>query len=787
MNYRHKQNFLNSITGELFVEEQFDANKYFNECFDKVSFQFDAKEERYKLVQRIVSENQNNYEKTSSQITDKLMDNYSVFINIGKYVSKIDNSVASIMNAEKTYSSLLQSLRKDVEEFTINFHHTNDRAVQHDNDHSQSECKPGYFDISNFNNQYLEQTDEDLNMETFLNPQKGTKRWLQEIPEMLKVYVDEKSYERAVEVVIQIRESDITQLDYNEKLKIDASYNYFIENLTLSMTKAIAIEEIQTLSSHLILLNCRHIAKESYLSWISKVIKSKTKSYLNSEDERFLSQSVESKVMIIVDTIISKLSLLLKEQQEFFEKYTEQIPAAESVNFEIEIMDWGRQEIKSLMQNISILFSSITTTNQLKQLLVFVTGIYAKANSNGVSWQFINDEQIIVNLKLALESIATICMKEKGSQYELKEYIVVLERAGLEKQNITFTSCSEIGNAFNSLFQLIIEFLNGFSIKSDVLFYLENYFFKEILANDIMSFISSKVNFASNCNLNVSAFSDSSGALPSTNQVLLNYAISLTSIKEALNLITEGDSVAKLKLKEFTNFLVEIHEKFLTELFRIKIEWHFAKSWNLSKDDYMQDSGAENVAPESCFISFYYLMSSLIKHLKERNCNSYIINTILLDSQFIVFLNTIQKVVELNKIYDTDLNFSKFGIRGLEFLITGVLFIRNAIQLLLGLDVNWNSDSRPTLENENPKHRGTIKSFLFLNEMLKGGISSAIQNSVSIITKKSELVDMLIKDLIKSFAKNRNMQPERFLKSIPKLNEDTINYIAQNKFELSKL
>ena len=38
-----------------------------------------------------------NYKKTSEQFIDNLIQNYTVFMNIGKYVEKIDKNIGSIM------------------------------------------------------------------------------------------------------------------------------------------------------------------------------------------------------------------------------------------------------------------------------------------------------------------------------------------------------------------------------------------------------------------------------------------------------------------------------------------------------------------------------------------------------------------------------------------------------------------------------------------------------------------------------------------------------------------
>ena len=46
------------------------------------------------------------------------MGNYEIFINIGKYVDKIDKNITQTISAQKEYSNLLSNLRKDIEEFS---------------------------------------------------------------------------------------------------------------------------------------------------------------------------------------------------------------------------------------------------------------------------------------------------------------------------------------------------------------------------------------------------------------------------------------------------------------------------------------------------------------------------------------------------------------------------------------------------------------------------------------------------------------------------------------------
>lgn len=77
--------------------------------------------------------------------------------------------------------------------------------------------------------------DSDFNIEEFLNPKKGTKRWLEEQPERLRVLIDEKKYEECKNLIKEIRYSELDLIDYETKLELDQVYNYFIEKLTVSI------------------------------------------------------------------------------------------------------------------------------------------------------------------------------------------------------------------------------------------------------------------------------------------------------------------------------------------------------------------------------------------------------------------------------------------------------------------------------------------------------------------------------------------------------------------------
>ena len=106
---------------ENFAGENFSSEKYFYDLLEGMSFTFNRKKERLRDVKNIIKKTQSNNEANSSQHVDILLGNYELFINIGKYVDKIDKNITQTISAQKKYSNLLSNLRKDIEEFSFSF------------------------------------------------------------------------------------------------------------------------------------------------------------------------------------------------------------------------------------------------------------------------------------------------------------------------------------------------------------------------------------------------------------------------------------------------------------------------------------------------------------------------------------------------------------------------------------------------------------------------------------------------------------------------------------------
>lgn len=954
-NYKNNSNY---IKGELYSNKNFDINNYFNETYESTSFAFINIKENLNYTNEFLRNYNKKYSETSEEIVSRLMDNYSVFTNIAKHITKIDESVTCIMSSEKNYSILLQNLRRDIEEFNLNYNYFDNfinKIELSPEDKIETKDKKlvmEYFNTSHLecnNSFYLNDDYIEYNIEEFINPKVKSKRWLKEVPELIKVLVDEKNFEEALKVIFNIRNSDIYKVNYIDKIKIDESYNFLIENIILNMSKLINIEDIKKYSEMLIFLNNNDsIAKECYLMWISKIIKIKIVSILghnndkiynsniydNNLDTKDIFDNLEIKIINVIKMFIENIDSYLEEMHNFFilckaklntditnklnkkldynNKFTSNKILEnnnliiEDSNFEISIIDWKKKQFQYLMENLSYLFFKINNTKQLKCLVTFFSSLKDDYNNKGISNQFIYNEFFIINLKLSLESITTNCIKEKGSAFQIKNYSHYINRNfnkknnnidnnindyiklnftnnfcsfNINEENINYICNKELGIIISKIFELIIEFINQFTVKSDIVVHLEIYFFDILLTDNLINYISFIVNQALNYNEKVNSFSDNVGDLPPPNQILLNYAISLTNIVNALDnflskiLILENYNKDKkiFKIVEFRNFLVDMHIKFLIDLFRKKIEWHFFKSFDLNKkelinnipfDKLNNDMDLNNEEQSNLsfkkldylfkssicnnFLNFFYLIKSLVKCLKFKEYNEYTIKTIILDSQLIVFLNTLHKIIEINKLYDTEFTFFDIGIKGLEAIIYGIYFIKNAFIYILGFKLNnndykieklkilLNEEIDNFINNNNPTkiknfvltRKDTTSSFLvlnslifkceenlkkkninYINEKLNQSITTKSNYSVNknisdmlssdnlldkdncfsdniINLNKENLINILISDLIKLFCKNNNMQEDRFFKNLKNQEKEIINYIALIKHEL---
>lgn len=784
---------INSIKGELYSDQNFDSIKYFYECYERIPFTFNDKEQRLQLTKRIIRESKKNYENTSEQIVDNLMDNYHIFMNIGKYITKIDDSISKLMSTEKNYSSKLQSLRAEIEELTFNFD-TNKETANTTTQDKESKNRDNNFYVSNTNNiidnskdtyfspieennSLFSELDKGISLEEFMNPKPGTRRWLQEIPEKINVFVEEKNFKEAVNLILLLRKADLMNISYTEKLKIDESYNFFLEKLTLSISKAIEVKDLTKLLDLLLLLKCDSIARDSLLDWISKKLKQKIRNFFENEDETFLSLTNDSKIVFLIETFYSKLNGYLRLMTEYFENKT--VDINEFDNQFIFRRLWYNQQVCFLNDEMEILFCSLSECKELKKLISVIGDLFDKEFKEGCSSQYINSEFFISNFKLGLESICANLLKEKGSAYDLVEYKVNINdnKDNNEDDYITFTSCSELGYLVSNSLQLIIEFLETFRIKTSLetnhLFItLEHYFFNNLLAKDIIYNIKAKINEASNLNSEVKTFSDCTGSLPGPNHILLVYTISLNNIQTCLSNLRKRNPKYSKKLKQFYTGISNTTLRFNQNLFKGKLEWHFFKAFNINKTLICGNNSSVFAPPDSSFTVFFFLLKSLIANLKKKNCSEEIIFKIIVNSQVKIFLSTLFKLVNIENYYDSEITFKDIGINGLELLLHGIFFIKNSLTLLFGFK---NSDLSRVINEDNDDNDDML-DYNNTNNVLDNNENKSI----------NEEFNDLISLLIKEFSKNKNLKEERFLSSLTSIENNVVEYIAKNKFELTK-
>jgi hypothetical protein len=77
---------------------------------------------------------------------------------------------------------------------------------------------------------------EEFYIDDFLNPPKGSKNWLQEQPEKIRVLIEEKKFHEAVFLIKEIRMFDLDVINYETKMEIDQVYNFMIEKLTVNIS-----------------------------------------------------------------------------------------------------------------------------------------------------------------------------------------------------------------------------------------------------------------------------------------------------------------------------------------------------------------------------------------------------------------------------------------------------------------------------------------------------------------------------------------------------------------------
>ena len=136
--------------------------------------------------------------------------------------------------AAKNYSSLLTDLRKDVESFNVNYTKYN-KSLQDNKKKKKIERELNNI-YNDLKDDLEEVKNEEFNIDDFLNPKKGSKNWLEEQPEKIRVLIEEKKYQEAVLLIKEIRNCELELVNYETKMEIDKVYNFMIEKLTVNIS-----------------------------------------------------------------------------------------------------------------------------------------------------------------------------------------------------------------------------------------------------------------------------------------------------------------------------------------------------------------------------------------------------------------------------------------------------------------------------------------------------------------------------------------------------------------------
>ena len=273
---------------EKFAGENFSSEKYFNDLLEGLSFSFLNKRERLKDVKNIIKKTEENNNVNYSKYVDILLGNYEIFINIGKYVDKIDKSVTQTIAAQKDYSNLLSSLRKDIEEFSFSFSKYLKTMKEEEGEensilNNNKNKNKGVYTFEPVDD--IELMEENFDFDDFLNPKEGSEKWLSENIEKVKMLIDEKKYDECINLILMLRKNDLSKLDYNNCIILDEAYNELIEKLTLSIGKCSTISEVQFYLNKMKILGCESLAVDTFLSWLSRKLKNRTQKKIIGEDD----------------------------------------------------------------------------------------------------------------------------------------------------------------------------------------------------------------------------------------------------------------------------------------------------------------------------------------------------------------------------------------------------------------------------------------------------------------------------------------------------------------------
>ena len=591
----------------------------------------------------------------------------------------------------------------------------------------------------------------------------------------MRVLIDEKKFDEAVNLVKEIRQSDLGSIDFQTRISMDDTYNYLIEKLTLNIGRSSSSTEVKYYLEKMKILGCQSLAVDTYLNWLSKklrnkvqkfineknVNKKKKKSFLNNinvnNDLNIIKENVENliknenyqthkKIIQIITDYFNSLTKYIKIMHDYFNLNSN--PAYSSY-----LILWYKQEFLSMNKQIEHLFSRIKTIHELQAIMNFLTILFTQLDEQGNSSKFIYDQYFINNLKITLESIVNFCMKNEivGVSFDLKKYEI-----NFNGKKIIFHCVFELGISIFNISMILIEFLTKFiTIKKKFIgiVFLEEFLFENILLKDFLDFIKTKIEKNISNNYDVKPFGDTNESIASSNQILINYGITIIYIEKLFKFfskeIENNNEINQTSKKSFLYLIKQINEEkihYFSNLLKVKIESHFYKFFDSQKDLLIKNSNEKFNKIERAFLIFIYLIKNLTKMLKNRindenEIKNEIINFFIFDSQFVNFLNIIGNIKNLNEFYDTDFNLSQIGSVGIEIIINGIWFVYYCCLKLLNL-------------NSENKFKNVAENF--------------------------------VEDILKNWGEIKNVSIDKYLKNNNNYQSNIINYINENQNEIFK-
>ena len=700
-------NNLSRIT--KFTGDNFTPEKYFTDALLGHSFAFEQKTQRLNDVKSISTATTSQYKETSEKFIDILLENYSTFISIGKYVDRIDKEISSLITSQKNYSNLIHNLRKDVEEFSFGY----SKYLKDDVD-----AIPSMNDKDNDNNVYLfenvnDEDENDFDIDSFLSPKQGDKKWIEEQSEKLRVMIDEKKFDDCVKVINDIRNCDLSIVDYDTRLAIDDVYSYFVEKITLAIGRCVSSKEVKFYLEKMKSIGCDGLAVDTFLNWLSKKMRSKIQKRISNEDDNV----VENKELNVIKEedeednvdapsahqdkkIISIMTAYFTSFSKSIRLITEYFDIDNNVAFSTYIIPWLKTEMLSMNKQLESLYSSLKSLNEMSNVLSFITTLFSSLESKGQSAKFIYDMYFVVNLKIAFEAIVSNSMKIDPNRvpFDLKKYSIAYN-----DKKISLHCVSEIASSVYGVFSIMSEFISKFiSMKSKFIgiVFIEEFFFDVLVSKEFFTYLKEKIEKNIANNYDVKPFGDNNESMASSNQSLINYAISILSIERVVNFFSDiiannGDicESSKESLSLMKKNLIDTKKKYFDNLLKVKIESHFYRYFENEKDSLSTDIAEQFKEVDRVFIVFFQLIKNIAKMVKTRidEDSDYYVRYFIFDNQFVNFIRIIDDVKILNEVYDTDFNLAKMGIFGMDIVVYGVIFVYTAIVKVLKFE---DSDKR---------------------------------------------------------------------------------------------